>query len=154
MASFHYNEAANKVYDATLDMLVHTIKVGLSTSTHVPIRDNDFLDESGADDFIDGELSGTGYAAGFGNSGRLTLASKAIAVDKPNNRTEFDAADVTWTGISAGTAAQATLLREITNDAASITIANIDTGGFPIVTNGGDLTIQWNAEGIIQLATV
>lgn len=154
MTDFHYNEAAKKVYDQTLDMLVDTIKVGLSTSTHVPIRNDDFLDEVGADDFIDGELSGTGYAAGFGNAGRRTLASKAIVVDKPNNRAEFDAADVTWTGISAGTAAQATLLKEITNDAASITIANVDSGGFPIVTNGGDLTIQWNAEGIIQLSTV
>ncbi len=154
MADFHYNEAAKKVYDQTLDMLVDTIKVGLSTSTHVPIRDNDFLDEVGSDDFIDGELTGTGYTSGFGNSGRKTLASKAIVVDKPNDRAEFDAADVTWTGISAGTAAQATILKEITNDAASITIANVDTGGFPIVTNGGDLTIQWNAEGIIQLSTV
>lgn len=154
MTDFHYNEAAKKVYDQTLDMLVDTIKVGLSTSVHVPIRDNDFLDEVGADDFIDGELTGTGYVAGFGNSGRKTLASKAIVVDKPNDRAEFDAADVTWTAISAGTAAQATLLQEITNDAASIAIMNIDTGGFPIVTNGGDLTIQWNAEGIGQLSTV
>lgn len=154
MASFHYNEAAKKVYDQTLDMLVDTIKVGLSTSVHVPIRDNDFLDEGGADDFIDGELSGTGYASGFGNSGRKTLASKTIVMDKPNDRAEFDAADVTWTSIDAGTAAQGTLLKEITNDAASLTIVNIDTGGFPITTNGGDLTMQWNAEGISQLSTV
>ena len=92
MASFHYNTAANKVYDASLDMLVDVIKVGLSTSTHVPIRDDDFLDEVGADDFIDGELSGTGYTAGFGGAGLLTLASKTIIVDKPNDRSEFDAA--------------------------------------------------------------
>ncbi|KKN22947.1 hypothetical protein LCGC14_0909900 [marine sediment metagenome] len=154
MADFHYNEAAKKVYDQTLDMVADAaVKVGLSTSVHVPIRDDDFLDEVGADDFIDGELTGTGYTSGFGNSGRKALASRAIVVDKPNNRAEFDAADVTWTGIDAGTAAQATIMKEITNDAASITIANIDSGGFPIVTNGGDLTIQWNAEGIIQLRT-
>ena len=154
MANFHYNEAAKQVYDGSLDMLVHVIKVGLSTSTHVPDRDDDFLDEVGADDFVDGELSGTGYVSGFGNSGRKTLASPAIVVDKANDRAEFDAVDSTWTGIDAGTAAQATLLREITDDAASICIANVDTGGFPIVTNGGDLTIQWDGEGIIQLRTV
>ena len=154
MADFHYNQSATDVYDGSLDMLVDTIKVGLSTSTHVPNGDDDFLDDVGADDFIDGELSGTGYVAGFGNSGRLTLASKTITVDKANDRAEFDAADVTWTAISAGTAAQATLLREITNDAASPVIANIDSGGFPIVTNGGDLTMAWDPEGIIQLATV
>ncbi len=154
MVDFHYNDAARRVYDGDLDMLVNAIRVGLSTSTHVPIRDNDFLDESGADDFVDGELSGTGYVAGFGGSGRLLLASKTIVVDKPNDRAEFDAADITWSGINAGTAAQATILKEVTNDTLSITIANVDSGGFPIVTNGGDLTIQWNAEGIIQLSTV
>lgn len=154
MVDFHYNETAKKVYDQTLDMLVDVIKCGLSTSTHVPNRDDDFLDEVGGDDFVDGELSGTGYAGGFGGSGRKTLASKTIVVDKANDRAEFDAADITWTAISAGTAAQATLLKEITNDLASLCIVNVDSGGFPIVTNGGDLSIQWNVEGIIQLATV
>lgn len=154
MASFVYNQAAVDMWTAVIDLLANTIKVGLSTSTHVPNRDDDFLDIAGSTDFTAGELTGTGYTAGFGGAGRKTLASKAIAVDKTNDRAEFDAADVTWTAISAGTAAQLTIMKEITNDAASKTIANVDTGGFPVVTNGGDLTVQWNTETIIQLSTV
>lgn len=155
MADFVYNQAATEILDSSQDLLANTIKVGLSSSTHVPNRDDDHADEAGADDFIDGELSGTGYVAGHAGSGRLTLASKTVTVDKVNDRAEFDAADVTWTGIDAGTAAQATLLHEAgADDTTTNVIANIDSGGFPITTNGGDLTIQWNAEGIIQASTV
>lgn len=153
-ASFVYNTAAGDMWQDIIDLLNDTIKLGLSTSVHTVDRDDDFLDDGGASDFSSGELSGTGYVAGFGNSGRKTLASKTITVDKTNDRAEFDCADVTWTAINAGTAAQATVLKEITNDAASKVIANIDTGGFPVVTNGGDITIQVNAEGLIQLSTV
>jgi len=153
-AAFVYNTAASDMWQDIIDLLNDTIKIGLSTSTHVPNRDDDFLDIAGSTDFTAGELTGTGYTAGFGGAGRKTLASKTITVDKTNDRAEFDCADITWTAISAGTAAQATVLKEITNDAASKTIANIDSGGFPVVTNGGDLTIQVNVEGLIQLSTV
>lgn len=128
----------------TLDFLNQTMQVGLSTSTHVPNQDDNFLDDGGADDFIDGELSGTGYS-------RQTLASKTVTYDTANNRVEFDAADTTWTGINAGTAAQATVHRDNTTDATSTLFCDVDTGGFPVTTNGGDVTIQWNAEGIVQL---
>jgi hypothetical protein len=154
MASFVYNTAAGDMWQDVVDLLNDVIKVGLSTSVHTVDRDDDFLDDGTASDFSSGELTGTGYAAGFGGAGRKTLASKTITVDKTNDRAEFDAADLTWTAINAGTAAQATVLKEITNDPASKLIANIDTGGFPVVTNGGDLTITWNAEGILQLSTV
>ena len=153
-ASWVYNTAAGDMWQDVIDLLNDTIKMGLSTSTHVPNRDDDFLDIAGTTDFTAGELTGTGYTAGFGGAGRKTLASKTITVDKTNDRAEFDCADVTWTAINAGTAAQATVLKEITNDAASKTISNIDTGGFPVVTNGGDLTLAVNAEGLIQLSTV
>ncbi len=62
---------------------------------------------------------------------------------------ELDAADVTWTAINAGTIAQLTLMKEITSDAASLCIANVDTAD--TATNGGDITLQWNGEGILQL---
>lgn len=148
MASFAYGLAMELIIEQTLDLLANTIKVGLSTSTHVPDKDDQFLDDVGADDFVDGELSGTGYVAGFGNSGRKTMASKTVVYDTTNNRVEFDAADITWTAINAGTIAHATLLKEITNDAASPIIAEVDVAD--TVTNGGDITITWDAQGIIQ----
>lgn len=157
MASFLYGRAALKMIlgsgvTPTVDWLNQTIQVGLSTSTHVPNKDDEFLSDAGADDFEDGELNGTGYATGFGGAGRKTIGSKTLAYDAANDRVEADGADVSWTGLNAGTAAQASLLREVTNNAGSPVIANVDTGGFPVVSNGGDVSIQWNAEGIIHLS--
>lgn len=149
MASFVYGLAAELIVEQSLDFLVNTIQVGLSTSTHVPNKDDQFLDDVGSDDFVDGELTGSGYVAGFGNSGRVDLASKTVVYDTANDRVELDAADSDWTAIDAGTFAQATLLKEITSDAASVVIANVDTAD--TVTNGSNVTITWNAEGIIQL---
>lgn len=154
MANFVYNTAAGDMWQDIIDLLNDTIKAGLSSSTHTADRDDDFLDDGTGSDFQSGELSGTGYTAGFGGAGRKTLASKTITVDKTNDRAEFDCADLTWTGINAGTPNKLTVLKEITNDAASKAIANIDDGGFPVTTNGGDLTVQVNAEGLIQLSTV
>ena len=79
------------------------VKAMLVTSSYVADRDNDFVDEAGANDPIAHELSGTGYTAGFGNSGRKALASKTLTTDKTSNRVEFDCADIVWSSINAGT---------------------------------------------------
>ena len=69
-------------------------------------------------------------------------------VGDPRLRVEFDAADLVWTGLNAGTLGGAVLLKEITNDAASRLIAFNDPTN--LVTNGGDVTLVWDAEGILQ----
>lgn len=154
MANFVYNTAAKEMADLnqTIDLEGDTIKVMLCTSSYVANRDNDFIEE-GANDANEHELSGTGYTAGFGGAGRKTLGTKSWAVDKTNDRAEFDCADITWTAIDAGTVSQILVIKEITADTASRLIAHIDDGGLPIVTNGGDLTVTINAEGLIQLGT-
>ena len=156
MADFLYNRGSADLWDSLqpVDMIVDTIRVMLCTASYVADRDDDLVDAGGANDPVDHELSGAGYVSGHGNSGRKTLASKTITVDKPNNRTEFDAADVIWTFITAGTAAQAIVHKEgSVDDTTARLVSHIDTGGFPVVTSGVDLTIQWNTEGIMQLST-
>lgn len=149
--SFLYNLAKKELLDGTIDLLVDTIKVMLVTSSYVANADDDVVDAGGANDAVDHELSGTGYVAGWGAAGRKTLGTKAIAEDDPNDRAEFDAADLVWSAINAGTAAAAIIIKEGgANDTTSRLIAYIDTGGFPITTNGGDLNVNWNAEGILQ----
>lgn len=156
MASFAYGQGVLRLLrgttpTTTIDWINDTVKCGLSNTTHVPNKDDTFADDGGADDFIDGELSGTGYTAGFGGAGRKSITTKTISYNATSDRVELDGADVTWTAINAGTAAQATVLKEgATLDSQSAVLGNVDTGGFPVTTNGGDLTIQWNAGGIFQ----
>lgn len=157
MADFLYNQGSADLWNTLqpIDLIVDTVRVMLVTSSYVANRDNDNVDDGGGNDPIDHELSGTGYVAGHGNSGRKTLASKTITVDKTNDRVTFDAADVSWPGINAGTAAQAEIHKEGTSDDTDARlICHVDSGGFPETTNGTDLDITWNAGGIFYLSTV
>ena len=148
-----FNRAKKEIMDGTIDLLTDTLKIMLVTASYVANANNDFVDEGGANDPIDHELDGTGYQKGFAGTGRVTLSNKSIVEDDANNRAEFDdSSDIVLTSITAGTAAAAILYKHNTSDTDSVLIAYIDTGGFPIVTNGGNLTIQWNAEGIVQFS--
>ncbi len=152
MAVITYNRGRALVADGSIDLLTAVLKIMLVTSSYIANKNDDFVEE-GVDDANEHELSGTGYVAGFAGSGRKTLAAKVVTEDDPNDRAEFDdTADITWTAINAGTAAAAILYHHLTSDLLSTLIMYNDSGGFPIVTNGGDLTIQWNAEGILQWA--
>ena len=88
------------------------------------------------------EVSGTGYVAG-GES----LTGQSVAQDDVNDRAKFDADDVTWTGLDAGTPNYAIMYDD--THASKLLI-----GAFAIATasNGGDYTLQWHANGIL-LAT-
>ena len=85
---------------------------------------------------------------------RKALAAQVVNQDDPNNRAELDAVDITWTALGAGTRQNVGMIlyKHVTNDADSIPIAYMDSGGFPFDGNGGDETVHWNAEGILQVA--
>lgn len=143
MASLTSNKFRTLLLNNGINLLSDTIKVALVTSAHTPAKGDNFMDT-----YTASELSGTGYTAGFGGSGRKTLATKAVAQDDTNGWGTFDADDVTWSAINAGTAAAAVLLKEITSDAASPIIAVVVFSS-AVTTNGGDFTIQWANTGAI-----
>lgn len=64
----------------------------------------------------------------------------------------LDGADVTFTAVSGATAEAIILYIDTGTAGTSRLVAYIDTGatGLPVTPNGGDITIQWNASGIIQ----
>jgi hypothetical protein len=69
-----------------------------------------------------------------------TLGSKTVAGGA------FDAADPTFSTVPAGEISEGVVIYKDTgNPATSPVIAYIDTiTGFPLTTNGGDITIQWD----------
>lgn len=144
--SFVYNPAKARILRADLDFDLHDIRVML-VMTNTTADTQTTAATLSAITTLD-EYDGSGYV-------RKALTGEIVNQDDPNSRAEFDADDVTWTALGAGTrSAQAVLLyRHVDGTAANDQpIAFIDTGGFPIAGNGGDLTIAWNAEGILQAA--
>lgn len=90
----------------------------------------------------------TGYAD-------VALTSEAVAADDANNRAEFDAADVSFAGLSgdATRAYQGVLLYKYVDgtNANDIPLCFIDfTADIPATATQVD--IPWDAQGILQLA--
>lgn len=154
MADFLYNTGSKEIHDATIAVLTDTLKVMLVAVGYVADRDDDVVDAGGANDPVDEEYDGTGYTGGWGGSGRKALASKTITVDKANDRSDFDAADVTFSAIGpAGGNGDPTQLLTIkeggSDDTTSRLICHSD---FSVTTNGGDVTAQIN--DLWRLSTV
>lgn len=138
--SFVYTPAKTAMFEAYLAGKDVRIILVMTNTTADTEQDAEFV---GSITTLD-EMNGTNYA-------RLALASEAINEDLANNRAEFDAADSVFTNLGAGTRSVAGIIvyEHVTNDADSPVISYIDDG-FPYVANGATLTIQWNAEGILQ----
>jgi hypothetical protein len=119
-----------------------SIKVALwSTYTPDYDADNVYADVTGT------ECSGTGYTAG----GKAITGQDVTETGTGTLvRGKFDATDLTWTAISAGTPAYGVMYDD------TVTTPVID----PLIavwevttaTNGGDYTLQWNANGIIRIS--
>lgn len=64
----------------------------------------------------------------------------------------LDGADVTFTAVSGDPCEAIVLFIDTGTPATSRLVAYIDTGvtGLPVTPNGGDITITWNASGILQ----
>lgn len=139
MADVIYNSFKKKIMDGSIDLDTDTIKVALVTSGYTPDQDShDFFDD------VTNEVSGTGYTAGG-----ATLANKVVSADNTDNEGVFDADDVTW-GTSTITARGAVIYKSTGTASTSPLIAYIDFGSDKS-SSGGNFTIAWNSEGILNL---
>lgn len=127
MASFVYNEGANGLLSGgTINWATDTIKARLVASSATINKDDTVM---------------TGHTA-IGTD--QTLASKTKTKDTTNDRIVFDAADPVWTAVAGGsTVGTVDIFKFVTNDAGSTPIANLDITD--TATNGGDITIQFDA---------
>ena len=139
MADVIYNSFKQKIMDGSIDLDTDTIKVALVTSSYTPNQDTheDYAD-------ITNEVVGTGYSAGG-----ATLANKTVTKDNTDNEGVFDADDAVFSS-STLTARGAIVYKDSGVDATSWFVAYYDFGSDKSSTSG-DFTIQWGAEGIINL---
>lgn len=139
MADVIYNSFKQKIMDGSIDLDTDTIKVALVTSSYTPDQDTheDFAD-------VTNEITGTGYTAGG-----AALANKAVTKDTTDNEGVFDADDVTWSS-STITARGAVVYKDSGTASTSWLVCYLDFGSDQS-SSSGNFTIQWNAEGILNL---
>jgi len=135
-----YNPGLLKLLDGTIDFENDTIKLLLVDTNHSFTKSDEFVSDIVANEATNS--TGSGYE-------RKTLANASIALDTGNDRVEFDADDISYTAIDAGTIASAIIYKEVTNDADSPLIADVDFTD--LVTNGSDVDLQVNAEGFFYI---
>lgn len=145
MASVIYNEFKTENAKGNIDLDGNDIRVALvMTNTTCATEEDTAL--MNAFTTLD-ECDATGYA-------RQALANEAVNKDTTNDRAEFDADDVSFSGLSGDATRDiqgALLLKHVTNDTDSIPIAFIE---FATVApkEATQIDITWNVEGILQLA--
>jgi hypothetical protein len=125
MANALYVKGKEKILSASINFVTDTIKVMLVKNT--------YPQSIAGDEFL------TAVEAYRLNTDQ-TLASKSVASGA------FDAGDATFAAVTAGDTSEGVVIYKDTGSAAtSPLIAYIDTiTGFPLATNGGDITIQWD----------
>jgi hypothetical protein len=136
-----YNNFKEELMEGLYNLSSGNIRVALVTG-YTPNIDTHRLwtDASG------NEIAGTGYTA----NGKL-LTALAVTQDDTDDEGVFDAGDVTWTGLNA-TAGEPNYAVMYDDDATGTRAdALIAYWSITTATNGGDYTLQWATEGIINI---
>lgn len=126
MANALYGKGKEKLLTAAINLSSDTIKVALLTSAYSPNLSTDEFHST-----ISAYIVGTPQ----------TLASKTITLGV------FDAADITFAAVTAGsTVSRLAVYKDTGLSASSPLLALIDTiTGFPLATNGGDIQVVWDS---------
>lgn len=126
MANALYGKGKEKLLTAAINLSSDTIKAAIVSSAYTP-------------DLSTHEFHSDISASVLNTPG--TLGTKTITLGV------FDAADITYTAVTSGSTAKAIVIYKDTGlSGTSPLLAYIDTiTGFPLATNGGDITIVWDA---------
>ena len=143
MATFMYNGGLEIIGNggADWDDGALVFRIMLVQNGYTPNRDHRFVSD------VTNELSGTGYV-------RKTLAGRTVTRDDGTDKVKCDATDPVWTGINAGTAEGAVIYKQTGGDDSSPgnddLVCFLD---FSQVTNGGDMTLQFHADGVFAFSS-
>lgn len=142
-----YNEAKKLILDGTIDLDTHDMRVALIMNGTTADTENDGITKMNSFTTLD-ECDASGYA-------RVALASKVVNKDDANDRAEFDAADISFTGLGGNATRdyQGVLLyKRVDGTAAN----DIPVAFIPFNTSlnkgASQVDVPWDAEGILQAA--
>ena len=137
-----YQSVAEYIADGTIDLDTDTFKVSLHTSSYTPSA----ASHTTTSDLTNEVANGDGYT-----TGGATLAS--VAWTRSGGTATLDAADTSWTASGSGITARYAVIYKSGGTNPLIAYILLDTTPADVaVTAGNDLTLQWNASGILTLA--
>jgi len=141
MASHFFNKAKQLILNGTIDLDTDDIRVALCMTNTTADTENDGKVYVGDLTTLD-EMDGANYV-------RKALTNEAVNLDDANDRAEFDADDVTWTTLGAGTRSVAGVLvyKFVTDDTDSPLILWSEFAS-PVAADGNNFTVPWDANGI------
>lgn len=147
MASAIPNSALVRLLTGDIDLNADDIRARLCMTNTTCDTEVDAINDLADYTTID-PADATGYAD-------VALASEAVAADDANDRAEFDATDISFTGLSGDASRdyQGVLLYKFVDgtDANDLPLCFIDfTSDIPSTATQVD--VPWNAEGILQAA--
>lgn len=153
MASFVYKPAMSAIAAGTLPMNTSTYKVMLVNASQAANKANQFVSTSLTAAEIGSGGAVTNYVRGWGGSGRKSVS---LSLNTSSNIIQcIISANIVWTSLGGAvndTIVGAALIKEITNDAASLCIAYWDFSS-SVPTNGSDFTITVSGTGNITFTT-
>jgi hypothetical protein len=144
MANFLFDPYRNSLIGKTSD---YSARVDLDTDTiKATFQDEGTATPAAANVFV------TTYSAGFvpAFASAVTLTSPTVGVVAAGT---FDAADTTFTALSGASVEGIVVFKNVTvvGDSPGLWYYNTGITGVPFTPSGGDVTIQWNASGLIQV---
>ncbi len=143
--SFVFTEAKRALAAGELDLNLDDMRFALlMTNTTITAAGEE--DETLLTGLVLDEMDGAGYV-------RKALANETVTAVAASNAGMFDADDVTWTALGAGTRAikGVLLYKHVGADSANVPVAWYDDAPFPLAANGSDFTVRVNANGLMRL---
>jgi hypothetical protein len=150
------NHAKQQYLNGSVDWVNDTIRVALVADSISFSLDID------ADEFVNDVLNGTDAeefdtAGGTGYS-RQTVANTATQQDNTDDEGVADGDDVTFGSLDGATIQGVLVYKQVGGDDTTpgddpilYYLDDTDVSDLPKNTNGGDITVQWAAEGIVNL---
>lgn len=145
----------NAIASGTLPMNVATYKVILLRAAQTANKADQFVSTHLTGDEIGAGGAVTNYARGYNGAGRKAVSLSVSPVVTTNPVGVIISANIVWTALGGAvndTIVGAALIKEITNDAASLCIAYWDISP-SVTTNGSDFTITVSGTGNITFTT-
>ncbi len=133
------------------DLDTDVMSIGLMKTTYS-------IDQTNHNQYADSGVSDQAIVATNyvepGNASSNKLGTTTITRDNPNNRAEYDAPDLVFSSIGGAaddTFDQALACRELDSGASEANTELIAHFSVPsTITNGGNITLVWNTQGILQ----